>query len=125
MGPPYIAAWHQAPVYTRRALTQLQLQLFSLRRARGKLKCVAGLESGVAAWLNDPLAGENREAAARGWLVRAEKGSSPPAYAQEAAPSRLNLMGEYDDYAQVLPLTRWPLCCWPPAGLTCPTPPAA
>lgn len=51
--PPYIAAWHQAPVHTGRDLTRLHLQLFSLRRAPGKLKYLAGSESGMAAWLND------------------------------------------------------------------------
>jgi len=51
--PPYIAAWHQAPVHTGRDLTRLHLQLFSLRRAPGKLKYLAGSESGMAAWLTD------------------------------------------------------------------------
>jgi UDPglucose--hexose-1-phosphate uridylyltransferase len=50
---PYIAGWHQAPVHTGRDLTRLHLQLFSLRRAPGKLKYLAGVESGMAAWLND------------------------------------------------------------------------
>ncbi|MFC4942074.1 galactose-1-phosphate uridylyltransferase [Pseudonocardia sp. GCM10023141] len=51
--PPYIAGWHQAPVHTGRDLTRLHLQLFSLRRAPGKLKYLAGSESGVGAWIND------------------------------------------------------------------------
>ena len=50
---PYIAGWHQAPVHTGRDLTRLHLQLFSLRRAPGKLKYLAGVESGMGAWLND------------------------------------------------------------------------
>ncbi|HEY0813496.1 MAG TPA: galactose-1-phosphate uridylyltransferase [Pseudonocardia sp.] len=50
---PYIAGWHQAPVHTGRDLTRLHLQLFSLRRAPGKLKYLAGSESGVGAWIND------------------------------------------------------------------------
>ncbi len=50
---PYIAGWHQAPVHTGRDLTRLHLQLFSLRRAPGKLKFLAGSESGVGAWIND------------------------------------------------------------------------
>lgn len=50
---PYIAGWHQAPVHTGRDLTRLHLQLFSLRRAPGKLKYLAGSESGMAAWVND------------------------------------------------------------------------
>jgi UDPglucose--hexose-1-phosphate uridylyltransferase len=51
--PPYIAGWHQAPVHTGRDLTRLHLQLFSLRRAPGKLKYLAGSESGVGAWIID------------------------------------------------------------------------
>ena len=51
--PPYIAGWHQAPVHAGRDLTRLHLQLFSLRRAPGKLKYLAGSESGMAAWIND------------------------------------------------------------------------
>jgi hypothetical protein len=66
--------------------------LFLLRRARGKLKYIAGSESGIAAWLNDPLARDDGAAAAGGWLVCAEKGSNPPARARETAPSRLNLI---------------------------------
>jgi UDPglucose--hexose-1-phosphate uridylyltransferase len=50
---PYIAGWHQAPVHTGRDLTRLHLQLFSLRRAPGKLKYLAGSESGMGAWVND------------------------------------------------------------------------
>ncbi len=52
---PYIAAWHQAPVGDGRALVRLHLQLFSLRRAPGKLKYLAGSESGAGAWLNDAV----------------------------------------------------------------------
>jgi UDPglucose--hexose-1-phosphate uridylyltransferase len=51
--PPYIAGWHQAPVHTGRDLTRLHLRLFSLRRAPGKLKYLAGSESGMGAWIND------------------------------------------------------------------------
>jgi UDPglucose--hexose-1-phosphate uridylyltransferase len=51
--PPYIAGWHQAPVRTGRDLTRLHLQLFSLRRSPGKLKYLAGSESGMGAWIND------------------------------------------------------------------------
>ncbi len=50
---PYIAGWHQAPVGEGRELGRLQLQLFSLLRAPGKLKYLAGSESGVGAWIND------------------------------------------------------------------------
>lgn len=51
--PPYISGWHQAPVHSGRDLTRLHLQLFSLRRAPGKLKYLAGSESGMGAWVND------------------------------------------------------------------------
>lgn len=51
--PPYIAAWHQAPVHGDRSLTRLFLQLFSLRRAPDKLKYLAGSESAMGAWIND------------------------------------------------------------------------
>lgn len=50
---PYIAGWHQAPVRAGRDLTRLHLQLFSVRRAPGKLKYLAGSESGAGAWIND------------------------------------------------------------------------
>ena len=51
--PPYVAGWHQAPVGPGRELTRLHLQLFSPRRAPGRLKHLAGSESGMGAWIND------------------------------------------------------------------------
>lgn len=50
---PYISAWHQAPVRTDRDLAYLHLQLFSVRRAKGKLKYLAGSESAMGAFVND------------------------------------------------------------------------
>jgi UDPglucose--hexose-1-phosphate uridylyltransferase len=50
---PYIAAWHQAPVGADRELGRLHLQLFSVMRAPGRLKFLAGSESGMGAWIND------------------------------------------------------------------------
>jgi len=50
---PYIAGWHQAPLGPMRALGRLHLQLFSVLRAPGKLKYLAGSESGMGAWVND------------------------------------------------------------------------
>ncbi|GAA1985353.1 galactose-1-phosphate uridylyltransferase [Kitasatospora viridis] len=49
---PYIAAWHQAP---RRggAELALHLELFTIRRTVGKLKYLAGVESGMDAFVND------------------------------------------------------------------------
>jgi UDPglucose--hexose-1-phosphate uridylyltransferase len=50
---PYIAGWHQAPIGAARSLGRLHLQLFSVLRAPGKLKYLAGSESGMGAWIND------------------------------------------------------------------------
>ena len=52
---PYIAAWHQAPVsdlQARRAFAA-HLKVLSIRRAPGKLKYLAGTESGMGVWTND------------------------------------------------------------------------
>jgi UDPglucose--hexose-1-phosphate uridylyltransferase len=52
---PYIAAWHQAPgtdPFARREFG-LHLQVISVRRAAGKLKYLAGTESGMGVWIND------------------------------------------------------------------------
>ena len=52
---PYIAAWHQAPVTDAEARWDfgLHLQVFTVRRAPGKLKYLAGTESGMGVWVND------------------------------------------------------------------------
>ena len=50
---PYIAAWNQAPVHSGREDWWLHLQLFSLRRAPGKLKYLAGSESGMGVFITD------------------------------------------------------------------------
>ena len=50
---PYIAAWNQAPVRQGREDWWLHLQLFSIRRAPGKLKYLAGSESGMGAFITD------------------------------------------------------------------------
>ncbi|MFD7961622.1 galactose-1-phosphate uridylyltransferase [Streptomyces zaomyceticus] len=51
---PYIAAWHQAPFTdARREDFGLHLELFTVRRASGKLKFLAGTESGMGAFMND------------------------------------------------------------------------
>ena len=52
---PYIAAWHQAPVRVDRELSYLHLEVFSSRRAAGKLKFLAGSESAMGAFINDVL----------------------------------------------------------------------
>ncbi|AOW91775.1 galactose-1-phosphate uridylyltransferase [Rhodococcus sp. WMMA185] len=50
---PYIAAWHQAPVGEDRRYGRLHLQLFSMMRSPGRMKYLAGSESGMGAWIND------------------------------------------------------------------------
>jgi len=50
---PYISGWHQAPVREGREDSRLHLQLFSVLRAPGKLKYLAGVESGMGAWISD------------------------------------------------------------------------
>jgi UDPglucose--hexose-1-phosphate uridylyltransferase len=50
---PYISGWHQAPVRTGRPEFALHLELFTIRRAPGKLKYLAGSESGMGAFAND------------------------------------------------------------------------
>ncbi|MEU8030294.1 galactose-1-phosphate uridylyltransferase [Streptomyces sp. NPDC049099] len=57
---PYIAAWHQAPFgaleefdgITRDDFA-LHLELFTIRRTSGKLKFLAGSESGMSVFIND------------------------------------------------------------------------
>lgn len=50
---PYVSGWHQAPVRDGREHGYLHLQLFSIRRAAGKLKYLAGSESAMGAFIND------------------------------------------------------------------------
>jgi len=50
---PYIAGWHQGPVWRGRDVSRLHLQAMSVLRAPGRLKYLAGSESGVGAWIND------------------------------------------------------------------------
>ncbi|AUG79347.1 galactose-1-phosphate uridylyltransferase [Kitasatospora sp. MMS16-BH015] len=49
---PYISAWHQAPIHRGEELA-LHLELFTIRRTVGKLKFLAGVESGMDAFVND------------------------------------------------------------------------
>ncbi len=66
---PYIAAWHQAPVHTRRDEVRLMLQVTSPRRAADRLKYLAGSEAAMGAWIGDIVpeaaAGSLRAALAR------------------------------------------------------------
>ena len=50
---PYIAGWHQAPVRQFADSWHLGAEVFTIRRAAGKLKYLAGSESGAAVWIND------------------------------------------------------------------------
>ncbi|MEW1654554.1 galactose-1-phosphate uridylyltransferase [Streptomyces sp. NPDC093707] len=51
---PYISAWHQAPVHAPdREEFALHLELFTIRRTPGKLKFLAGSESGMNVFIND------------------------------------------------------------------------
>ncbi len=52
---PYIAAWQQAPARSHREEAWLHLELYSVRRAEGKIKYLAGSESGQGAFVNDGL----------------------------------------------------------------------
>jgi len=53
-GPaPYISGWHQAPRAAGRDEFGLHVELFTIRRAPGKLKYLAGSESGMGAFAND------------------------------------------------------------------------
>lgn len=57
---PYIAAWHQAPFGALEEFDgvvredfALHLELFTIRRTSGKLKFLAGSESGMNVFIND------------------------------------------------------------------------
>ncbi|GAA1963570.1 galactose-1-phosphate uridylyltransferase [Kitasatospora viridis] len=49
---PYIAGWHQAPAHRGDELA-LHIEMFTIRRTAGKLKYLAGVESGMDAFVND------------------------------------------------------------------------
>ena len=50
---PYVAGWHQAPVGAGRDLVRLHLEVTSVLRAPGRLKYLAGSESGMGVFVND------------------------------------------------------------------------
>jgi UDPglucose--hexose-1-phosphate uridylyltransferase len=50
---PYISGWQQAPVRRGRDDWHLAAEIFTIRRAAGKLKYLAGSESGAGVWVND------------------------------------------------------------------------
>ncbi|CAL8896225.1 galactose-1-phosphate uridylyltransferase [Kocuria varians] len=65
---PYISVWHQVPTAGGEDISRMWLHVFSLLRAPGKLKYLAGAESGLGAWINDTtperIAARFREVAA-------------------------------------------------------------
>ncbi len=50
---PYISAWQQAPLRVDRDLAYLHLEVFSIQRAPGRLKYLAGSESAMDVFIND------------------------------------------------------------------------
>lgn len=52
---PYVAGVHQAPVRADRDVAYLHLRVHSVRRAPGKLKYLAGSESGMGTFVSDVL----------------------------------------------------------------------
>jgi UDPglucose--hexose-1-phosphate uridylyltransferase len=68
---PYVAGWQQAPVHGERAVWHLAVEVFTIKRAREKLKYLAGSESGAGVWIND-LVPESCAA----WLRSASRASS-------------------------------------------------
>jgi UDPglucose--hexose-1-phosphate uridylyltransferase len=52
---PYIAGWHQAPRRLGRGDFALCFEIFTIQRANGKLKYLAGSESAMEAFANDVI----------------------------------------------------------------------
>jgi UDPglucose--hexose-1-phosphate uridylyltransferase len=86
---PYVAGWQQAPTRGAadpdRELWHLAAEVFTIMRAPGKLKYLAGSESGAAVWIND-IAPEVAAARLRGEL---DGDAEPAAPSPEATPQRL------------------------------------
>ncbi|TFD76968.1 galactose-1-phosphate uridylyltransferase [Cryobacterium fucosi] len=81
---PYIAAWHQAPVNTRRDEIRLMLQVTSPRRAEDKLKFLAGSEAAMGAWIGD-VTPEQAAATIRAALERSDAADAADSAANAAA----------------------------------------
>ena len=113
---PYIAAWNQAPVGEDRVHGRLHLQLYSMMRSPGRMKFLAGSESGQGAWISDTtperIADRFREIGGAKWsptrddatgaadataLFKTAFDAAPAGV--WAAPGRVNLIGEHVDYA--------------------------
>lgn len=52
---PYVSGWQQAPSRVGRDVSRLFLQVFTVLRSPGRLKYLAGSESGAGAWVSDVL----------------------------------------------------------------------
>src|SRR5690606_29137197 len=99
---PYVAAWHQEPVHAEPGLAYLHLEVFSVRRAPGKLKYLAGSESGMGVFVNDVL--------------------------PETTAQRLREAAQWNSWSPAAPATSaaWSPRCWPrpgtpsPCSTTCP-----
>lgn len=50
---PYISGWHQVPVGGGEDISRMWWHVFTLLRAPGKMKYLAGSESAMGAWIND------------------------------------------------------------------------
>ena len=80
----YISAWHQAPCSPEdgREILGLFNQFYSFLRAPGKMKYLAGSESGMATWINDTtperIAARTREAAREALELGAFEGLVQP-----------------------------------------------
>ena len=80
----YISAWHQAPCSPEdgREILGLFNQFYSFLRAPGKMKYLAGSESGMATWINDTtperIAARTREAAREALELGAFEGLEQP-----------------------------------------------
>ena len=58
---PYMMVMHQAPAGQAAAQAHLHVEFYPILRDRGKLKYLAGSESGAGAFINDTLAEESAE----------------------------------------------------------------
>jgi hypothetical protein len=76
---PYIAAWYQAPSAEPRAVA-LHVEVFTVRRAPGRLTYLAGTESGMGAFMQDiapERAADRLRAAAAGPVPVEDLGQLP------------------------------------------------